>query len=284
MAARPTYYEILGLDAPPVDRKALKRAYAKKLKVTRPEEDPEGFIRLREAHDQALKILSRQAKAAEWETPNIKVEDVYAQDNHSDPIANVDPSLTYADMMPALEPEPEPDISFAVETPVDLHAPHTSHRPPKDEVSRLIGGLDNMLRDPKDYNNRETWNTLFREARQLDIDDYVEFEKHLLEKILIFHDYSHEHPLFYEPENMPRRLLPSITASLFKTMNWDKVGSHNQYQREQIEWLERRMNLRKRSAGSLPIHQPDSANSRNHWIILILAYILVQIVLMASKL
>jgi len=48
MPAPQQYFEVLGLDAPPTDRKAVKRAYSKMLKVTRPEDDPEGFMRLRD--------------------------------------------------------------------------------------------------------------------------------------------------------------------------------------------------------------------------------------------
>ena len=57
------FYEVLGLDAPPKDRRDVKKAYSKKLKVTRPEDDPDGFMRLRDAHDYALKWLSWQPKA-----------------------------------------------------------------------------------------------------------------------------------------------------------------------------------------------------------------------------
>ena len=46
-------WHILGI-APTRDEAAIKRAYAQLLKKHRPDRDPDGFIRLREAYEMAL--------------------------------------------------------------------------------------------------------------------------------------------------------------------------------------------------------------------------------------
>ena len=49
----PTAFHLLGL-APDADERAIKRAYAARLKTSRPDEDPEGFQRLNQAYQAAL--------------------------------------------------------------------------------------------------------------------------------------------------------------------------------------------------------------------------------------
>ena len=56
---------------PTSDERAIKRAYAKLLKTTRPDDDAEGYQRLREAFDEALAIAPYLASEAaqEWSFP-----------------------------------------------------------------------------------------------------------------------------------------------------------------------------------------------------------------------
>ncbi len=62
-------FSVLGLDAD-ADERAIKRAYAAKLKTVRPDEDPEGFQRLNEAYRAALRwAQSRPADTADRIAP-----------------------------------------------------------------------------------------------------------------------------------------------------------------------------------------------------------------------
>lgn len=58
-----TIWQVLGVDRT-VDERAIKRAYATKLKVTRPEDDPAAFQLLSDAYQQALAQVRQQAGTA----------------------------------------------------------------------------------------------------------------------------------------------------------------------------------------------------------------------------
>jgi len=66
-------WDILGVE-PTDDVAAIKRAYAAKLKLHHPEEDPEGYQRLREAYDQAVKWAKKRSKERSSEQEQHKLE------------------------------------------------------------------------------------------------------------------------------------------------------------------------------------------------------------------
>lgn len=288
MPAHRQYYEILGLDEPPADRKAVKRAYSKMLKVTRPEEDPDGFMRLRDAHDQALNILKWQAEDEAWKKqqavpmPQADVPDA-AELPPVEPVgqAEAKPGLTYSDMVPPAfqAQEPESETSYSIGPTPNLDAPVTPQAFTQTPTAEpLIEELNAILDNANLYNDREAWNALFRKARQLDIDDYVDFENLLLDSILRFHGYYQDNPHFDTPEKMTQKLSPSIAASLFKTMSWDQVNTQGYHRSQQIEWLNRRMRVRRRGVDTVPTATTKSDSTGKVWIWMLGAFIILKII------
>lgn len=103
-------WEILQLDPETASSRDVKRAYARQLKTTRPDQDPEGFRRLHEAYQEAL-------ARTEW------------QEKQGRPASLPDPDDEFA--MPLSDPEPasfperessSADVQVATSVPVSVEA------------------------------------------------------------------------------------------------------------------------------------------------------------------
>ena len=216
--------------------------------------------------DYALKWLSWQPKAeliSDDDTPEPDNKD----DDRGDAAINVPPNVSLGtdtiiveDLSPTAysigsSPSldaPAQDLNEKSSTGYNIGPSPTLNIPPQTHIEPPLPSLDQeimeLLKSEKSRNNRESWNVLFRKARELDIDDYVDFENLLLNRILEFHGFYEDNNEYFEtPEKMKKLISPSITASLFKTMHWDEVTHFNPQKEYRIEWLEKRMGLRKKN-------------------------------------
>lgn len=115
-----TPFETLGV-TPDADERTIKRAYAQRLRACRPDEDPEGFQRLRQAYEWALHWqASHQAPAPPTNTP--------APHEHAD--------------LPAARPEPPAPRVEHRETPSASPAPSLSLEPLADPQALIEPLLD----------------------------------------------------------------------------------------------------------------------------------------------
>ena len=154
------YYQILGLSEPPEDLKALKKAYAKKLKVTRPEDDPNGFLQLREAFEFGKRQFSSKASV-----PRV------SQTDKTNPAPNSasNPAPTpVSNPNPASNPAPNPIIElkdFIVE-----------EAGPEFTSESLLRDFHEIMKSPNSREDSSPWVELFEKVNDLSIDDYIQFE------------------------------------------------------------------------------------------------------------
>lgn len=95
---------------PTADARAIKRAYAKQLKQTRPDENPQGFQQLHQAYKQALAWAEQQSSQDAPAAP--------PEGWHSEPLSPAPQEPV--EIRP--EPEPEPEL-----VPGPAHTPPPSH-------------------------------------------------------------------------------------------------------------------------------------------------------------
>ena len=62
-------------------------------------------------------------------------------------------------------------------------------------------------------------------------------------------------------------------------MSWDQVNTQGYHRGYQIEWLERRMNIRRFQSNSVPIPETKSGGSGKIWLILFGVFLLSRVLL-----
>ena len=181
-----TVWEVLGIDSTE-DTSVIKKAYAKKLRQHHPEDDPEGYQRLREAYDKALKQAKYMAERRSWE---------YEEDDDNDGEEWIDGSDSdfYSKPEPASpvtwqEPEEhEEDLQSASKcNEIAL----SEQRDSAHTISGFMSRLDDLYNDFYARIDPAAWETLLNS----DIVWNVEQSEQLQDAILY---YLEDHP------NLPR--------------------------------------------------------------------------------
>ncbi|MGB5825220.1 MAG: J domain-containing protein, partial [Pseudomonas mandelii] len=129
------------------DARTIKRSYARLLKTFRPDEDPEGFQRLREAYEEALGVAQWRAEYAA-EEHEVATVDIVEQPNHTDRQAGSDVlgvrplSLQNPPPLRPLNlesPPPLRSLNLAPSNPQPLHEPVAA--PDELAARALLDGL-----------------------------------------------------------------------------------------------------------------------------------------------
>ena len=154
-----SHWDVLGI-APSTDRKVIKRAYSKKLKSTRPDDDPTAFQLLYEAYQTALTEaaggLGSEVAQAEWPDAEINAA---ASNNRDEPV------------------HPSTELLTAEK---------------QQEVDELIARLEQLLTRPLQIPNPSNWSFLVDTASLLDDDFRVGLGKAVMQSIVHYENNQRE--------------------------------------------------------------------------------------------
>lgn len=267
------YWKTLGLDAPPDDLKTVKRAYAAKLKVTRPDDDPQGFMELRDAFEIAKHNMRFLASQAEAEITPITPEADTGTDTETE----------YSEFLPdtplpSQTPETEPlEIIYNEDTAVsDIADTVPLKQPP------LYSDIQTLLNDRVGRNHKNNWRELFAKARECSIDEFIDFDRHLRETLLeTFGYYDGDIKKHNWKRNTP--FISSLVATfIFKEMEWTKLEGRDYAVQQELDWLRRDMDvISKQGSPAMTAHSTTSYETENTgpnvWGIVLGVFVLIQV-------
>lgn len=198
-----TIWQTLGLEGPTSDLKMIKKAYARKLREVRPDEDPAGFMALRGAFDSAKRMAPylEEAPVPEFEPETFVPPKLANQHETEANSEEEEPEIiqpgdarpwTYEvdDDFKGTSPEQEtleiesgnwppelPDRPAPPEIETIENIPPFTRRPEtvKGEDEKLMERI-RALSQQNLHNDRKEWDSLLEKRFELSIDEYQQFE------------------------------------------------------------------------------------------------------------
>lgn len=219
------YWEVLGLDAPPTDLKSAKRAYAAKLKVTRPDDDPEGFMLLRDALEIAKQNIYYDLHNAELEKQEQAAHSQASQDD-------------FSEFLHEEERPDEANTEISLATAELKVAPTQPDEPPEPEYPRFFPEIQDILNDPIRRNDKDAWEQLIEQARETSIDEYIDFDILLRRYLLDILGYYDRDAKKHNRNRRPSLISSFIATYIFKSMEWHKISERDYQTQGELNWLQ----------------------------------------------
>ncbi|MEE9347013.1 MAG: hypothetical protein V3U82_02380 [Robiginitomaculum sp.] len=216
-------WDTLGLDGPTEDIKTIKRAYARRLKLTRPDEDPEGFMQLRDAFTWAKNHASYHAQEAMERPASVEISDRAAEKTQEpqEPQGQW-PQEIESVIAPAGEGKAE--ISLQADT----------------ELTILLSKVEALLDSPIERNKDAVWGVIFKHINALPIDDYAEFCHHF--QYMLINRIEEQRHKEFKAGKTPRKetrtftIEPKLARKIFATLGW-LHPMHNPSEQHNIDQL-----------------------------------------------
>ena len=209
--------------------------------MTRPDDDPEGFMKLREALDAAKQeIMWREQYGANEEineTTELATDEPPTTANedasHADSVTvNISPE-TIANLLEN-DGQATPQEPTGTADPVITNVEQTG-----DQI--LMSRFSKAFNDPFLRSNSSHWRQLLEEKSDLTIDEYSDFEERFLSALInAYNDWIEGKK---EKGNLNRPLTSPIENLIFDKMEWRFLQDTGSYKNDQIDWLKGQFDL-----------------------------------------
>ena len=205
-----SHWDTLGI-APTDERKTIKRAYSKLLKITRPEENPAGFQKLHEAYEFALAHINSNSDNHIPQEPQTETKR---------PIDNIDPSQASLSNPP----------SFNTEYKLEQQSSAVTYAPKQDKAWSPWTIVDKVITPTYDESDEISLIILWKEL--INTDDFYNLDKKsALEAAFLQALANHEGQ--YYPVN--------LFVEIYNYYDWNNAGQHLQEYFEALDYLNARI-------------------------------------------
>lgn len=208
----------LGLEGPTRDLRVIKKAYALKLKGTRPEDDPEGFMRLREALEEA-KRLSQSPNRPETDLPfsGLGLGTEHGEDERSRADIEISTSEIH-------DRDAEPEL-------IREYSPIKT----REEIWR--DKIIQIIESPWKRGSVESWRALFDDEEFASIDVSQDFKTVFRETLLDYFGYFNDDQERHNQSRERPLINNQIGTFIFEEMGWFIPENASGYIQHQIDFL-----------------------------------------------
>ena len=227
-----TIWEILELDGPTTDDRAIKSAYAKRVRAVRPDEDQAGFMALRDAFDRARTYARIHAEEINtdkiFDAQTASPANVDAPSREPDESESFDYTEDYKPQDPASEYfDDAADFSFAENTAL---SPQEEKELEFQDIMREKIAV--LIRSPWTINSETAWAQLFSEPELESLDSETKFQGVLRMSLLALSGFFGGS----EPDSK-MRLKSSTATFIFDRMGWMNPAVFGGRERQELQWL-----------------------------------------------
>lgn len=246
--------------------KAIKKAYAKKLRATRPDDDPGGFMELRQALEQAQNYAAYKTRKSE---PESGLKDGDHEDRESSTIIAVKPKEP-SDLQRGANKKKN-EILEKTPTNVDNDA-----NVQVEGARGVLNDIKILMRDPFGRSDVIRWKALINDPRLESIDEMIDFEDGFRSYLLGAFGYFDDDPAKSNLQRNPRIMTSRVSLYIFSAMGWHAPQGRPFYVQDQIDWLRQDLAVLKDAPTPIvdnPVYEDaDQIGSKNIWILAVIMF------------